>query len=149
NFYNSKLVAGQIGVTPEQLREYLALRIDLYQAIGNPHEVLVDMAERALREAIAEKKKWAMTFALKTQGRICGFSENPYDELPRKAPTATHAIYMARLTLDELSDYEDLLRLALGIQPPPHRAYQKQLDKRLREHEAKVAAKKAEMQQPL
>jgi hypothetical protein len=140
NFYNSRLAAAQIGVTHEQLQEYLALRIDLYLAIGNPCEVLVDMAERGLRDAIAEKKKWAVKFVLTTQGRGRGYSENPYDELPRRQPTASHAVDMARLTPDELSDYEDLLYVVLAQEPPAHKAW----IKRAREREAQAAAKKAE-----
>ena len=77
---NVGCAAEKLGVTRAELMEYLTRRPDVQTAVGDVREELVDHAESALRVAISDKKPWAIRFALKTLGRLCGYSENPKDE---------------------------------------------------------------------
>jgi hypothetical protein len=135
--YNTYRVAAKLEVTHDQLQEYLALRPELYEAVGDPREELLDRAVAGLLKAVIAKKAWAVTYALKTQGRALGFSENPYDEVPRQPPKALHAYDLNRLTVDEVCELDELILKKLGIPLP----YHKQMEKEFREMRNKAGEK--------
>jgi hypothetical protein len=138
NRYNSRRAAAQLGVTHEQLQEYLARNPDLFDAIGDPRDELLCRAMRGLRKAVAAKRAWAVKFVLKTQGRALGYSENPYDEMPRQRPKSEHAPDYSRLTTDETVELDELGYKKRGLPLP---LYQ-QMEKDFREHLAKLEAEK-------
>ena len=117
NHYNARRAAEKLGVTHEELMDYLARRPELYDAIGDPREELVNRAEIGLRAAVDDKQPWAVCFVLQTLGRSRGYSENPHDEIPRKPPASPHAIDPSRLTYAQMVEMTYYLSISLGIEP--------------------------------
>jgi len=106
-----------LGISVDQLQEYLARRPDLEWAISNRVEALVYRAEAALRKAVRAKERWAIEFTIKTMGRWKGYSENSRDEIPKPKKEIKDGPDYKRLNTDELIEFDMLQDRARGIEP--------------------------------
>ncbi len=81
------LTAKALGMTRPALKALIASCPRMQAERAQVTESLVDIAECMLGAAIQEKKPWAVTFALNTLGRKCGFGP-PAKPKRRRASTA-------------------------------------------------------------
>ncbi len=65
--------AKALGVPRAYVRKVIRLRPNLQMALFQEREKLADRAEYVLRDAVKEKKPWAIVFVLNTLGRSQGF----------------------------------------------------------------------------
>ena len=126
--YNTRKVAEKLGVSFEQFQEYILRRTDLYEMLGDPHELLVDRAEAELKAGVAARKPWALTFSLKALGRTRGYHEDPRWDDPRDKPVAPDECVWSRLTLPQLDEMSELNDIVLGRETPWWKKWRKDVD---------------------
>ena len=106
--------ARKLGVTRDQLADYLTRRPLLHGAASDTREEVIDHAESALRSALAAKKAWAIRFTLKTLGAPLGYFE--YTEPAPTAPLLPPVIIdLSKLKDEELTRFERLSEIQGGL----------------------------------
>jgi len=72
---NISVAAKIIGVSRNVIYQHVKKSADLQQILTDSREAIIDYAENALLQAVAEKQGWAVCFTLKTLGRSRGYVE--------------------------------------------------------------------------
>lgn len=72
---NISVAAKIIGVSRNVIYQHIKKSGELQQILTDSREAIVDYAENALLQAVAEKQGWAVCFTLKTLGRSRGYIE--------------------------------------------------------------------------
>ena len=72
---NLAAVARSCGTTRRAVQDFCQARPKLLAVLCDCREGILDHAESSLYRAIMEGKPWAVTFALKTRGKVRGYSE--------------------------------------------------------------------------
>jgi len=123
----------RLGVTRQQLIDYIMLRPDLQAALHSKREELIDLCEATLHDLVEKEIPWVIKFVLTTLGRHRGYCYNRRSRRARGLPRPVEETPIGvpdnrRLTPEELEEFERLNAIVAGkvsptnpdfVLPPP------------------------------
>ncbi len=114
---NISNVADRLGITRDQLLQFIARKPEWQNILYDRRVELIDFAEEMLQEALTDQKAWAVRFVAKTLGSTRGYGDPKLDQTKPARITG-----LDDPKLKNLSDAQNTERINLTakmLAPPP------------------------------